>query len=48
MPRLAWTNRPGRDGGLGAMGSPAGVGAAEAATTHVGTRGQIDVESHRQ
>ncbi len=48
MPRLARSGRPVWSGGLGALGTPAAVGAAAATSTAVGTRGQPDVESHCQ
>ncbi len=48
MPRLARSGRPVWSGGLGALGTPAAVGAAAATSTAVGTRGQPDVEPHCQ
>jgi hypothetical protein len=41
LPRLA---RFGRANWVGALGTPAGVGAAAAATTVLGARGSADVE----
>jgi hypothetical protein len=48
LPRLATSGRPVWSGGLGTMRPPAAVGAAAATSTAVGTRGQPDVEPHRQ
>lgn len=45
LPRLARSGRPKWPGGLGPVGSAAGVGAAATATTAVGARGCADVES---
>lgn len=44
LPRLARSAGPKWPRGLGAVGSPAGLGAAAAAPTTVGARGSADVE----
>src|ERR1700731_2006359 len=48
LPRLARPPGPRRSGGLGTLGTPAGVGAAAAAPTVVGARSSADVEPDRQ
>jgi len=50
LPRLARVGRPvpRSSGGLGTLGPRAGLGAAAATSTVVGTRGQPDVEPHCQ
>ena len=48
LPRLARSGKPRWPGGLGALGTPAGVGAAAATPTVVGTRGSADVEPDSQ
>jgi hypothetical protein len=44
MPRLATPGGPVRAGGLGALGTATGVGAAAATATGLGARGTDDVE----
>jgi len=44
LPRLATSGRADRPGGLGALGTPAGMGATAATPTGVGARGSNDVE----
>lgn len=48
MPRLATPRWPHRPGGLGALGTAAGVGTAPATATGLGARGADDVESDRR
>lgn len=48
LPRLARQGGPKWPGGLGAMGTPAALGAAAATATAVGAWGSVDVEPDRQ
>ncbi|OBJ00891.1 hypothetical protein A5625_26030 [Mycobacterium sp. 1465703.0] len=48
LPRLARSGRTERASGVGALGSAAGMGAAAATATAVGTRRAADVEPDRR